>query len=117
MMVLMPLMSIISTTTENDMTKKHSSILPMHPGELLREDVLPALGITQTEAAKHLGISRQSLHEILAEKRGVTPEMAVRLGKLCGNGPALWANLQTKYDVWKAEETLDVKKIPTLGSV
>jgi addiction module HigA family antidote len=96
------------------MARKHRSILPMHPGELLREDVLPALGITQTVAAKYLGISRQSLHEILTEKRAVTPEMAVRLGKLCGNGPTLWANLQSKYDVWKAEEMLDVRGIPTL---
>ena len=107
-------MWIISTTTESDMARKHRSILPMHPGELLREDVLPALGITQTVAAKHLGISRQSLHEILTEKRAVTPEMAVRLGKLCGNGPTLWASLQSKYDVWKAEEMLDVRGIPTL---
>ena len=113
-MAVTRLMWIISITTENDMIRKHSSILPMHPGELLREDVLPALGITQTVAARHLGISRQSLHEILSEKRAVTPEMAVRLGKLCGNGPALWAGLQSKYDVWKAEETLDVRDIPTL---
>ena len=108
------MMWIISTTTESDMARKHRSILPMHPGELLREDVLPALGITQTVAAKYLGISRQSLHEILTEKRAVTPEMAVRLGKLCGNGPTLWASLQSKYDVWKAEEMLDVRGIPTL---
>ena len=60
-----------------------------HPGELLREDVLPALKKSKTEIANLLGISRQTLYDILAEKQPVTPGMALRLGKLCGNGPDL----------------------------
>ena len=96
------------------MTKRHHSITPMHPGELLREDVLPALGITQIEMSDHLGISRQSLYEILKEKRSLTPEMAIRLGKLCGNGPDLWINLQSKHDLWNASKTVRVSDIPTL---
>jgi addiction module HigA family antidote len=71
----------------------------MHPGELLREDVLPALGRTRTEIARLLGVSRQTLHSILSERAPVTPEMALRLGKLCGNGPELWLALQARYDL------------------
>jgi addiction module HigA family antidote len=68
----------------------------MHLGELLREDLLPALGRTRAEIARLLGVSRQTLHSILTERSPVTPEMALRLGKLCGNGPELWLSLQTR---------------------
>ena len=71
----------------------------MHPGELLREDVLPALGRTRAEIARLLGVSRQTLHSILTERAPVTPEMALRLGKLCGNGPELWLALQARFDL------------------
>jgi addiction module HigA family antidote len=71
----------------------------MQPGELLREDVLPALGRRRAEIARLLGVSRQTLHAILTERSPVTPEMALRLGKLCGNGPELWLVLQTRYDL------------------
>jgi addiction module HigA family antidote len=88
----------------------------MHPGELLREDIVPALGRPRAELARLLGVSRQTLHAILAERVSVTPEMALRLGKLCGNGPELWINLQTRYDL---ERLAKVKRaaiaaIPTL---
>ena len=91
-------------------------LVPMHPGALLRDDVLPALGKPKTEIARLLGISRQSLYEILAETQPVTPAMALRLGKLCGNGPDLWLNLQKTFDLWKAEQELaeQIKAIPTL---
>ena len=89
---------------------------PTHPGEILREDVLPALGLSVMDAAAKLGVARQTLHRIIAKKnpRPVTPEMAVRLGKLCGNGPRLWLNLQSAYDLWHAERRIDTRKIPTL---
>ena len=89
---------------------------PTHPGEILREDVLPALGISIVEAAAKLAVTRQTLHRIMARAnpRPVTPEMAVRLGKLCGNGPRLWLNLQTAYDLWQAERRVDTSRIPTL---
>ena len=96
------------------MTNRHPNIEPMHPGELLREDVLPALGIGKGKMADLLHTSRQTLYEILAENRSVTPVMAVKLGKLCGNGPDLWLNLQTAYDLWRAERQVDTSKIPTL---
>ena len=91
-------------------------ITPVHPGEILREDVLPALGLTIQDAAAKLGVTRQTLHRIIArdDPRPVTPEMAVRLGKLCGNGPRLWLNLQSAYDLWHAERRVDTRKIPTM---
>jgi antitoxin HigA-1 len=88
---------------------------PVHPGEVLRDDVLPSLRLSVAEAARQLGIARQTLHRILAARAAVTPEMAVRLGKFCGNGPGLWLRLQQTYDLWHAErrlaETLEL--IPT----
>ncbi len=87
---------------------------PTHPGVMLNTTVLPALGRTKTEIARLLGLSRQSLYDILAGRQPVTPATAVKLGKLCGNGPALWLNMQTAYDLWQAERDVDVSKIPTL---
>ena len=86
----------------------------MHPGELLREDIVPALGRPKAEIARLLGISRQTLYDILDEKQPVTPAMALRLGKLCGNGPMLWLNLQRFYDLERARREVDVSGIPTL---
>ena len=86
----------------------------MHPGELLREDILPALGRSKTDIAGLLGISRQTLHDIMTEKQPVTVGMAVRLGKLIGNGPVFWLNLQRAYDLERAEREVDVSAIPTL---
>ncbi len=94
--------------------EKHHSITPMHPGEMLREDVLPEIGMSKTEIAKALGISRQTLYDIINERQPVTAEMAVRLGKFLGNGPRLWLNLQKAYDLAVAEATVDVSGIPTL---
>jgi len=89
---------------------------PMHPGVLLREDVLPALGKNKTAIAKLLGVTRQTLHGILREEQPVTVDMALRLGKLCGNGPTLWLNLQRDVDLWKQGRRLSktIGRIPTL---
>ncbi|KAA5600358.1 HigA family addiction module antitoxin [Blastochloris sulfoviridis] len=96
--------------------KLTAGLPPMHPGELLREDVIPALAIPKAEIARLLGISRQSLYDILAERQPVTPGMALRLGKLCGNGPELWLSLQRTYDLDVARKELgaEIEKIPTL---
>jgi addiction module HigA family antidote len=90
--------------------------IPTHPGELLREDTLPALGISVSEAARKLGVSRQMLHKILATKAPITPEMAVRIGKFCGNGPNLWLHMQAAHDLAKASIAMAkiVKRIPTM---
>ena len=93
-----------------------TGLAPMHPGEMLRDEVLPALKRDKSEIADLLGVSRQTLYEILQERQQVTPDMALRLGKLCGNGPDLWLNLQRKFDLHQAEKRLHekLKKIPTL---
>src|SRR6266700_1350086 len=88
----------------------------MHPAELLREEILRALDRSKTEIAKLLGVSRQTLYDVLSENQPVTPGMALRLGKLCGNGPELWLNPQKRYDLHHAQQELveTLKKIPTL---
>ncbi len=95
--------------------KRRPARAPTHPGEVLREDVLPAMRISVSAAARELRVSRQALHAILAGKTAVTPEMAVRLGKFCGNGPGLWLRMQQARDLWEAERRLaaEVKRIPT----
>ena len=86
----------------------------MHPGELIREDLLPALGVSKTELARSLGISRQTLYDILNERQPVTAEMAVRFGKLFGNGARFWANMQRAFDLAIAGRNVDGSRIPTL---
>lgn len=88
---------------------------PTHPGAILREDVLPAIGEPVAGVAKKLGVTRQHLHRVLAEKAPVSPEMAIQLGKYCGNGPGLWLAMQQAYDLWHAERALraEIRKIPT----
>jgi antitoxin HigA-1 len=88
---------------------------PTHPGAILREDVLPAIAAPVARVAKKLGVTRQHLHRVLAEKAPVSPEMAIRLGKYRGNGPWLWLAMQQAYDLWHAERALraEIRKIPT----
>jgi addiction module HigA family antidote len=86
--------------------KRNADRCPMHPGEVLREDVLPAIGMSVSDAAKALGVTRQTLHRILAGTTAVTPEMALRLGKFCGNGPDLWIRMQEAHDLWHAERRI-----------
>ena len=79
---------------------------PIHPGEVVREDVLPVLGLSVSEAARRLGVSRQQLHRILACTHPITIEMALRIGRLAGNGPGLWLRMQQAHDLWYAEQRL-----------
>lgn len=79
---------------------------PIHPGAILRDDVLPVLGLSVAETARHLHVSRQTVHDLLAERKGFTPEMALRIGKLAGNGAALWLAVQQDFDLWHAEREL-----------
>lgn len=91
--------------------------LPTHPGAILREDVLPALGITRTAMAAHLDVTRQQVHRILKEKAAISPDMAMRLGKLCGNGPDLWLKMQVAYDLARAERKLGPKRIAAIPTL
>lgn len=89
---------------------------PTHPGETLREDVLPALGRTKSEIARLLHVSRQTLYDILHEKQPVTPAMALRIGKLTGTTPESWVNMQRNYDlrIEAAKAAAIIEGIPTL---
>jgi addiction module HigA family antidote len=80
---------------------------PTHPGALLREIVLPAIRPSKVEIAAALGIFRQSLYDILAEKQPVTPAMAVRLGAGFSTSAASWLRMQVAYDLWHAEREID----------
>lgn len=93
---------------------RHPDICPSHPGELLREAVLPAVSLSKVEVARALGISRQTLYDILAEKQPVTPKIAIRLGHYFGNGPKIWLNMQTAHDIWHAERAVDLSKVKPL---
>ncbi len=94
--------------------KRNPKRPPMHPGALLREEALPALGRPKAEIARLLGISRKTLYDILAERAPITPTMALRIGKLCGNWPMLWLNLQVRHDLWRAKDDADLDRIPML---
>lgn len=76
---------------------------PTHPGEVLREDVLPALEMTQAEFAKRLGVSRLSVSELLLEKRALTADMAIRIARLTKTTPESWLRMQEALDLWELE--------------
>jgi len=80
---------------------------PVHPGEIIREDVLPSLGISVSEAARQIGVSRQQLHRILACTHPISTEMALRIGRFVGNGPGIWLRMQQVYDLWHTERQME----------
>jgi addiction module HigA family antidote len=81
--------------------KRNPARCPTHPGALLREDVIPATGRSKAKIAQLLGISRQHLYDILRERKPVSPSVAVRLGKLFGDGAGVWVRMQGAYDTWQ----------------
>ena len=104
-------MSTLSSTTSD---RGRRTRRPSHPGAVLA-DILPDLRMSVAAAAREMGVSRQTLHRILSEKAPVTPEMALRIGKFCGNGPGIWLRLQQAVDLWDAERKIsaDIKAIKT----
>lgn len=86
---------------------------PSHPGALL-DDIIRATGKSKMEIASLLGISRQQLHAIIRGAKPVSPTVAARLGKLFGDGAAVWLRMQAVHDAWHAERDVDVSGIPTL---
>lgn len=86
----------IQNTTERD-------VRPTHPGEMLREDFMPAFDLTVASLAAALGVSRQTANELIRERRGVSPVMALRLSRLFGNSPEFWLNAQHARDLWDSE--------------
>jgi addiction module HigA family antidote len=85
---------------------------PPHPGEILREDILPALAMSRAALARHLGISIGRLSSLLAEGRPVTLDLAVRLGAALGHGSRYWLGLQVQHDIWRAEQAMPASVTP-----
>jgi addiction module HigA family antidote len=79
---------------------------PIHPGEILREDFMPDYGLTVSGLASALGVSRQSVNELIRERRAMSPEMALRLARLFGNAPEFWLNMQRAVDLWDAHAAI-----------
>jgi antitoxin HigA-1 len=84
-------------------------VRPIHPGEMLREDFLPDHGLSASALAQALGVSRQTVNEVLRERRAVSPSMALRLARLFGNSPEFWLNAQRAVDLWDAGQAVSAE--------
>ena len=88
---------------------------PPHPGRIVRQECLEPLGLSVTDGAKALGVSRKALSELVIERRGISPEMAIRLAKAFGSSATVWAGLQLDYDMAQAMRHADrikVRRVP-----
>lgn len=94
----------MKTTTKKEPAHQKDGLPPIHPGEVLREDVLPEIGMSASAAAKALGVSRQMLHEILGERKSLSAAMCLRISRLFGSSPEMWMRLQAAYDLKKAAQ-------------
>lgn len=92
---------------------------PTHPAAILREDVLPALGMTRTAFAEAIQVSRTMLYAILNEEKPITTETAIKLAKVLGNSPEMWLSMQMKYDIWEKQEAMKpiLRKIKPVKTV
>ena len=108
----------MKTTIRSDLMNGNNALPPIHPGEIIRENILPEVGLTVTTAAKALGVSRQMLHGILAERRPLSAVMCLKISRLFGSSPEMWMRLQATYDLKRAEQNKkvvqDVSKIVPL---
>jgi len=93
----------MKTTTRNGL-KKGNGLPPIHPGEIIREDILPSVGLSVTGAAKALGVSRQMLHGILSGRKPLSAVMCLRIARLFGGSPEVWMRLQASYDLKRSEQ-------------
>ena len=102
----MPSTLVLRTTTEATAMKslRNPNRRPTHPGALLREDVLPALGFSQAKLAELIGVSRLTVSQLLHEHRALSPDMALRLEKLTGTSAESWAKMQQAVDLWEARQ-------------
>ena len=88
--------------------ERKNGLPPVHPGEIIREDILPEVGLSVTAAARALGVSRQMLHDILAERRPLSAVMCLKVARLFGSTPEFWMRLQAEYDLKKAAQNKKV---------
>src|SRR2546430_4910729 len=87
-----------------ELMKKKNALPPVHPGEIIREDILPEIGLSVTGAAKALGVSRQMLHDVLGERKPLSAVMCLKVSRLFGSTPEFWMRLQAAYDLKRAAE-------------
>lgn len=87
---------------------------PPHPGGVLLRQWISPVGISITEAAKRLGVSRKALSELVNEHTGISPEMAVRLSMALDTSSELWMNMQSSYDLWRAEQGRNKLKVKSI---
>ena len=104
--------SILKTITKKELATKNA-LPPVHPGEIIREDIIPDAGLSITATAKALGVSRLMLHEILAERRPLSAVMCLKVARLFGSSPEMWMRLQAAYDLKKAVSN---KKVMARGA-
>ena len=88
--------------------ERKNGLPPVHPGEIIKEDILPSVGLSVTAAAKALGVSRQMLHDILAERKPLSAVMCLKVARLFGSSPEVWMRLQAAYDLKLAEQNKKV---------
>src|SRR5882672_11974921 len=103
-------MSILKTTIREEVMVRKSGLPPVHPGEIIKKDILPSVGLSVTAAAKALDVSRQMLHDILAERKPLSAVMCLKVSRLFGSSPEVWMRLQAAYDLKKAEQDKNVMK-------
>ena len=99
-------------TPKRKRIEPHPDLEPSHPGEILREIVLPAVARPTEEVAKALGVSKKHLLDLVNERTPLTPEVAVRLEAVFGRSAPAWLRLQEAYDLWHARRSVDVSTIP-----
>lgn len=99
-------------------SRETRKIRPTHPGEILREDFLPDYGLSVSKLSKEIGVSRQTVNELIRERRGLSPEMALRLSRYFGNSPEFWLNAQREVDLWETRKTIlnEIMSIHPIGS-
>ncbi|MEI3376350.1 MAG: HigA family addiction module antitoxin [Coriobacteriales bacterium] len=92
---------------------------PIHPGEFLREEYMPELGLSVAKLADRLGVTRQTVNDIVRERRALSPDMCLRLGRLFGTTPQFWMNMQAKVDLWNSLELHrdDIEAIEPIAAV
>jgi addiction module HigA family antidote len=96
--------SILKTTIKEETRARRNGLPPIHPGEIIKEDILPSAGLSVTAAARALGVSRQMPHDILAGRKPLSTVMCLKVSRLFGGSPELWMRLQAAYDLKKAEQ-------------
>ena len=101
----------MKTTIKKEVMARKKGLPPVHPGEIIKEEIRPSVGVSVTAAAKALGVSRQMLHDILAGRKPLSAVMCRKVGRLFGSSPELWIRLQATYDLKKSEQNKKVMQL------